>query len=247
MFWADEYNHPKFIEEDPISIPHQYSKKQDIEISGFIAAILAWGQRKTIINSTQKIMERMDFAPHDFIVNHQPQDLKKFTDCKHRTFNYTDLLYFIHFLNFHYSDHDSLEDALWPNEAISVEQGLNHFNRYFFSLPEAPDRTQKHIAAPYKHSACKRLNMFLRWMVRKDHAGVDFGIWKKISMHKLIIPLDVHVINSIHTLWPNSNIKPNWKGAVEVTKVLQRILPDDPVKLDFALFGHSIAMRKQIN
>lgn len=245
LAWADLYNQPIFIEEDPISIPHEYSKIQDQEIAGFIAASLAWGQRKTIIKSTHKILTQMDNAPHDFIINHEDNDLKKLEDCKYRTFNYTDLLYFIHFLKQHYQENNSLESAFFPKKNMNVEEGLNHFNQYFFSLPDAPKRTQKHVAAPYKKSACKRLNMFLRWMVRKDSKGVDFGLWDQIPPSKLLIPLDVHVLNAISELWNNTKIKANWKGVLEVSSAMSKILPEDPAKLDFALFGFSIEKRKQ--
>lgn len=245
LVWAELYNQPKFIKDDPISIPHEYQSLQDKEISGFIAASLAWGQRTTIINSTRKILEKMDNAPYDFILNHKEKDLQKLEDCKHRTFNYTDLLYFIHFLKHHYQKNVSLETAFFPQKKMNVEQGLNHFYEYFFSLPEAPRRTQKHVAAPNKKSACKRLNMYLRWMVRKDHNGVDFGIWESISPSKLLIPLDVHVLNSIAELWNKTSIKANWKGVLEVSSAMKRILPEDPAKLDFALFGYSIEKRKQ--
>lgn len=243
--WAEFYNRPVFIEDDPISIPHRFHKLQDIEISGFIAATLAWGQRKTIINSTNKIIDKMDNAPLDFILNHEDKDLKRFEDCKHRTFNYTDLLYFIHFLKHHYQSNKSLETAFFRSKDFNVEQGLNHFNQYFFSLPDAPQRTQKHVAAPRKKSACKRLNMFLRWMVRKDNKGVDFGLWEILSPSKLMIPLDIHVLNAIKELWRYDTIKPNWQGVEMVTKEMREILPEDPAKLDFALFGYSIEKRKQ--
>src|SRR6185437_15894042 len=177
------YNQPSFIEKDPVSIPHLFSKKQDKEISGFFAAILAWGNRTTIINNCSELRHWMDNKPHDFIVHHRDSDLKPFIHFVHRTFNATDLLYFISFLQWHYKNHTSLEDAFVPGKIYkhdTVEQALIHFHNYFFSL-EHPARTLKHIATPARKSACKRINMYLRWMVRKDNAGVDFGIWKKID------------------------------------------------------------------
>jgi len=178
------YNGPNFIELDPISIPHRFQKKQDIEIAGFFAAILAWGQRKTILNKCSELLVRMDNAPHDFLVNHVESDLKVFLDFKHRTFNEIDTLYFIHFLSWFYRHQGSLELAFLIGQTgalDSMESILTQFQRYFFSLEDAPSRTKKHISSPVTRSACKRINMYLRWMVRQDEQGVDFGIWKQIS------------------------------------------------------------------
>jgi uncharacterized protein (TIGR02757 family) len=204
-----QYNHTSFIEKDPISIPHTFTKKQDIEIAGLFAATLAWGNRTTIINNCRKLMIWMDNAPHDFIVHHKDTDLKPFVAFAHRTFNATDLLYFISFLQQHYLSHNSLEDAFVPVNTYKEEHAgpaLVHFHDYFFSI-EHPERTKKHIATPARNSACKRLNMYLRWMVRKDNAGVDFGIWKKIKPHQLICPLDVHVARVALRLELLDNIK----------------------------------------
>lgn len=233
------YNNLGFIEKDPISIPHSFTKKQDIEISGFFAAILAWGNRTSIINSSKKLMNWMDNAPHDFIVHHQETDLKRFLSFAHRTFNTTDLLYFIHFLNYHYNQHTTLEDAFVPAATYkesNVEQALIHFHNYFFSI-EHPQRTQKHIATPIRNSACKRINMYLRWMVRKDKRGVDFGLWKKIKPAQLICPLDVHVVRTAykHGLIPNE--KADWKNAVQLTNELKKLNNKDPVVYDYALFS----------
>lgn len=234
------YNQPRFIENDPIFIPHQYSKKQDIEIMGFFASIFAWGQRATIINKAKELGQRMDNSPYDFIRNHSEEDLKKLLGFKHRTFNDTDLLYSIEFLKNHYASSDTLENAFFPTEGMSVKDGLNHFRHYFFSLPEAPSRTGKHIPCPDKKSACKRLNMYLRWMVRKDDCGVDFGIWKKISPSQLICPLDLHVERAARKLGLLTREKPDWQAAEELTQNLRLFDPQDPVKYDFALFGISI-------
>ncbi len=156
-----------FIAHDPISIPHRFSKQQDIEIMGFIAATLAWGQRKTILNNCLRLIEAMDGAPYDFILHHREQDLERMAGFVHRTFNDTDLLYFIHFFSQYYRKHDSLEDAfadgVQPGD-VTIENGLNHFRKVFFSLDDAPHRTRKHVASPAQKSACKRINMFLRWM-----------------------------------------------------------------------------------
>ena len=235
---AAYYNRPSFIEKDPISIPHLFSKKQDIEISGFLAAVFAWGQRKTIINKSRELLMMMDNAPYDFILNHSEKELKVIEDFKHRTFNATDALYFIHFLNYYYSRNDSMEDLFFvPGEKGSVKHALVKFHESFFSLPDAPQRTRKHIPNPNRKSTCKRINMYLRWMVRKDQAGVDFGIWSKIKMKDLICPIDVHVDRVARKLSLIRRKQTDWLTAVELTENLRRLDPEDPVKYDFALFG----------
>ena len=174
-----QFNVPDFIPFDPVSIPHRFSLKQDIEIAGLFAAILAWGLRKTIINKCTELLGLMDNAPYDFVLHHQPDDLKRLESFRHRTFNPTDLLYFIHFLKEHYRRYDSLEDAFLSETAPqndTTEQGLIHFHEYFCNSEYFPERTRKHIATPLRKSTCKRLNMYLRWMVRQDRNGVDFGI-----------------------------------------------------------------------
>lgn len=234
------YNQPDFIRHDPICIPHQFKKKQDIEIAGFFAAVFSWGNRTTIINKSTELLHRMDGAPHEFIIDHRPGDLKKITGFKHRTFNDTDLLYFIAFLHHHYSRLDTLEDAFWQGMMQTdhnVKNGLNGFYRYFFSLPYAPDRTRKHIACPQSNASCKRLNMFLRWMVRSDKSGVDFGIWKKIRPAQLVCPLDVHVVRVAKRFGLLEKDKADWTSAEQLTEYLKKLDPDDPVKYDYALFG----------
>lgn len=235
-----EYNRPSFILTDPISIPHRYTIKQDIEISGFFASIFAWGNRTTIINKTRELMQLMDNAPYEFCLDHNENDLKSMLVFKHRTFNATDLLYFIEFLKFHYSHHSSLEDAFskWMNEDDeTVENALTGFHHYFFSLPDAPPRTRKHIASPEKNSTCKRLNMFLRWMVRKDECGVDFGIWEKIKPSQLVCPIDLHVARVAQRFQLITRKQIDWLTALELTNHLRKLDPADPVKYDFALFG----------
>jgi uncharacterized protein (TIGR02757 family) len=232
------YNRPSFIEADPISIPHLFKKKQDIEIAGLFAAVFAWGQRKVIIKKCKELLSIMDFAPHDFILNHKEKDLISFENFRHRTFNSTDALYFIHFLNFHYSRNNSLEDLfITDRKRQSVEAGLTEFHQIFFSLPDAPDRTRKHIPTPRRKSTCKKLNMFLRWMVRKDNMGVDFGIWKQIKMKDLICPIDVHVDRVARKLSLIKRKPADWLTALELTNSLRILDPEDPVKYDFALFG----------
>ncbi len=240
---VDEYNQPNFIANDPICIPHLFTLKQDIEIMGFIASILAWGQRKTIINKCKELIDRMGGKPYDFILNHQENDLKSLLGFKHRTFNDADLLYFVEFFKYHYTRFDSLEDAfligqerVLPNK-ISIEKSLNEFKQYFFSLPDFPLRTKKHVSSPVQKSTCKRLNMFLRWMVRQDDKGVDFGIWNRIAPSQLICPCDVHVERVARKFHLITLDKLNWKAAVELTDNLLLLDRDDPVKYDFALFG----------
>jgi len=243
---VETYNRPFFIDSDPISIPHSFSKKQDIEIAGFFAAIFAWGNRTTIINKSKELMDLMDNTPHDFVLNHQPKDLKNLLRFKHRTFNSTDLLYFIHFFHHHYKKHDSLETAFsigLDKKDINTENALNGFYDYFFSLPDVPSRTKKHIAAPKNKSSCKRLNMYLRWMVRNDKCGVDFGIWKNIKTSQLIMPLDLHVIRVAKRYQLLTRKQSDWQAAVELTETLKRFDPKDPVKYDYALFGMGVMER----
>ncbi|WP_029906107.1 TIGR02757 family protein [Prevotella sp. 10(H)] len=237
---AAQYNNPSFIENDPVSIPHSFTLKQDREIMGFFAAIFAWGQRKTIINKCRELSSRMDNSPYQFITQHSDSDLKKLLQFKHRTFNDTDLLYCIDFMKRHYAACDTLEDAFFPQPDMNVETALNYFEAYFFSHPDAPIRTRKHIPSPARKSACKRLNMFLRWMVRNDSNGVDFGLWKKIKPSDLICPLDLHVERTARKLCLLQRDKPDWQAAVELTNNLKMLNPSDPVKYDFALFGISI-------
>ncbi|QXU43148.1 TIGR02757 family protein [Pedobacter sp. D749] len=263
---VEQYNQPNFIANDPVCIPHLFEKKQDIEISGFFAAVLAWGQRKTIINKCGELLDRMDNAPYDFVLNHSDDDLKRLLNFKHRTFNDTDLLYFISFFKQHYENFESLEQAFIPKQDIyraeyleisstersievssevcytadlnfSIEQALNHFRSYFFSLEDFPHRTRKHISSPQQKSTCKRLNMFLRWMVRTDNKGVDFGIWNTLNPKDLICPCDVHVDRVGRLLGLINRKQTDWLTAVELTTHLRAFDPLDPVKYDFALFG----------
>ncbi len=243
---VQEYNIPGFIENDPVSIPHRYNKKQDIEIAAFWAAILAWGQRKTIINKCTELFDLMDNAPYEFVTNHQENDLKMFLRFKHRTFNATDTLYFISFFKWFYKRHESLEDAFVKNTPPgdeNVKTALINFHHLFFSLDDFPQRTRKHIATPESKSACKRINMFLRWMVRKDDKGVDFGIWDRISPSQLIAPCDVHVDRVARKLGLIHRKQTDWLTAVELTNALKQFDPDDPVKYDFALFGLGVESR----
>ena len=238
---AGHYNAPFFIENDPISIPHRFSLKQDIEIMGFFAATLAWGQRKTIISKCLELEERFGGEPYRFIREHSEEDLRALLGFKHRTFNDTDLLYFVDFLQRHYTRFDSLEDAfLSDGKFVSVESSLTHFENCFFDHPNAPQRTRKHVATPARNSTCKRLNMFFRWMVRDDDNGVDFGLWKRIPQSALICPIDVHVDRTARKLGLITRKQTDWKTAVELTENLRLLHANDPVKYDFALFGLSV-------
>lgn len=249
-----QYNQPGFIANDPVCIPHLFSKQQDIEIMGFWSATLAWGQRVTIINKCKELIALMDGAPYDFMMNHQEPDLKKLLKFKHRTFNDIDTLYFISFFRYHYERFSSLEDAFVPPNPLKgehdrqtppsggwgAEDVLNHFRSYFFSLPDYPHRTRKHVSSPSQKSTCKRLNMFLRWMVRKDDCGVDFGIWNRIKPADLIMPCDLHVDRVARKLNLITRKQTDWQTAVELTGRLREFDPLDPVKYDFALFGLGI-------
>ena len=237
-----EFNNPSFIKDDPVCIPHLFSRKQDIEIAGFFAAIFAWGNRKTIINKCKLLLQLMDNEPYDFCLHHQEQDLKKLEKFCHRTFNDTDLLYFISFFKSHYSKDKTMESAFFNNRTIkqdnnTIENSLNNFYDYFFSLEDVPSRTKKHIASPIKNSSCKRLNMYLRWMVRNDNRGVDFGIWKKVSPSQLICPIDVHVARVARHFNLLKRKMVDWQAAIELTNELKKFDKVDPVKYDFALFG----------
>jgi uncharacterized protein (TIGR02757 family) len=234
-----EYNQPSFIQNDPVCIPHLFAKQQDIEISAFFAAIFAWGNRTTIINKSKELMQLMDMQPHQFCLYASSKELKKLQDFKHRTFNATDLLYCVEFFRFHYNNYDSLEQAFLPNnkKPVTIFEALVYFHHYFFALEDVPKRTRKHIANPAKGSTCKRLNMFLRWMVRRDKQGVDFGIWKNISPSQLVCPIDVHVARVAKRFGLLDRKQIDWQAAEELTSYLQKLDPTDPVKYDFALFG----------
>ena len=247
---VDQYNRPSFIKDDPVCVPHLFTKKQDIEIAGFFAAIFAWGNRTTIISKSKELMQLMEMQPYEFCLNHELAGLKRISEFKHRTFNTTDLLYFVEFFKYHYNKYQSLEDAFLMNisEAFSREGGLVEaaligFHNYFFSLVHIPARTKKHIATPQKKSNCKRLNMFLRWMVRKDDRRVDFGIWNNIKPAELICPIDLHVARVARRLNLLNRKNVDWQAALELTKYLRTFDPLDPVKYDFALFGLGVIER----
>jgi len=245
---VDEYNQPFFIHNDPVSIPHLFSKKQDIEIAGFFAATFSWGNRTTIINKSKELLQRMDMSPYEFCLNHSPAKVKKLKGFRHRTFFDDDLFYFIEFLRYHYKQHDSLETAFsqWMQRSDeTIENVLNGFKKYFFSM-EHLKRTEKHIANPLQKSTCKRLNMFLRWMVRKDHKGVDFGIWNTIKPSQLVCPIDVHVTKIARRLNILERKQIDWQAAIELTNYLRTLDKNDPVKYDFALFGVGVSEPRSV-
>lgn len=244
---VEKYNHPDFIEDDPISIPHQFSKLQDIEIIGFWVAMLAWGQRSTIISKSKELLELMDNTPHDFVLNYQESDLKPFLKWKHRTFQPTDTLYFLDFFQRYYTENHSLELAFAKHISESdqhVGKVLEGFHQLFFDHENAPKRTQKHVATPARKSTCKRLNMFLRWMVRRDNKGVDFGLWKQIKPSQLLMPLDVHVDRVARKFNLIERKQTDWQTVLELTEKLRQFDSSDPVKYDFALFGYGLEMKK---
>ena len=229
----DLFNRKKFIESDPISIPHLFTKKEDIEIAGFLSATIAWGQRKTIINNAKKLVHLMDMEPYNFVMNHTEKDLKAFENFKHRTFNGIDAEYFIKALQHIYTKHQSLENAFLKS---NIQQGIHHFKQLFFEI-EHPRRTTKHVSDPLKNSSAKRINMFLRWMVRQDNRGVDFGIWKQLNPKDLMCPLDVHSGNVARKLGLLKRTQNDWKAVDELTINLREFDPEDPIKYDFSLFG----------
>ncbi|RLD62094.1 MAG: TIGR02757 family protein [Bacteroidetes bacterium] len=233
----DQYNRHEFIESDPISIPHQFTKKEDIEISGFLTATIAWGNRKMILRNANRLMELMDNAPYDFIKNFTDKDLKAFEGFVHRTFKGTDCVYFLKSLRNIYKNHGGLEGAfsIQP-KSINIKETIISFHNLFFEL-EHQHRTRKHVANPERNSAAKRINMFLRWMVRNDKRGVDFGIWDKLPTNKLLCPLDVHSGNTARKLGLLTRNANDWKATEELTESLREFDNSDPVKYDFALFG----------
>lgn len=233
-----KYNQISFIETDPISIPHQFSKKEDIEIAGFLTSIIAWGQRTTIINNANRLMNLMEGSPYEFIINANEKDFLKFENFVHRTFNGIDCVYFLKSLQNIYQNHEGL-DSVFSNlysKNQSIKETISQFNKVFFKLPHN-SRTEKHLANPNNGSAAKRLNMFLRWMIRKDKAGVDFGIWNQIPASALYCPLDIHSGNVARALGLLNRNQNDWNAVEELTGNLKIFDSNDPVKYDFALFG----------
>ncbi len=232
-----QYNHPIFLESDPIQVPHAFSSKEDIEISAFLTATIAWGNRKSIINNANKMMSLMDYSPLEFVQNHSESDLYRLKNFIHRTFNGNDLSFFIRSLKNIYTNHMGLESVFAINaDKLSLQNSISEFKKVFFEIPH-PLRTTKHISDPLKGSAAKRINMFLRWMVRDASTGVDFGIWDKISPAQLSCPLDVHSGNVARKLKLLRRKQNDAKALAELDASLRNLDPMDPVKYDFALFG----------
>ena len=247
------FNQPAFIDRDPVAIPHAFAAGPDREIAGLFAALFAWGNRTTILAKSRELMARMDHRPYQFIVHHSDQDLKGLLGFKHRTFTDTDLLYLVEFLHRHFTgthprtpagmDCSTLETAFstWMDPGDKdMEKALAGFYHYFCSAAEMPGRTRKHVATPERKSTCKRLNMYLRWMVRRDDRGVDFGDWQRISPAQLICPVDLHVARVARRFGLLQRQQTDWLAALELTAALRRYDPADPVKFDFALFGMGI-------
>ena len=232
-----QYNNQDFIESDPVQIPHLFSQKEDIEIGGFLSATIAWGNRKMIIKNAQKMMELMGNTPYDFVMSHNENDLERLENFVHRTFNGQDFSSFITGLRLIYQNHGGLENVFFKNQQNdSIQSGISDFKKIFFETPHQP-RTRKHISDPLNNSAAKRINMFLRWMVRNDNKGVDFGIWKGISPSILSCPLDVHSGNVARKLGLLNRKQNDAKALAELDLVLRGFNKNDPVKYDFALFG----------
>lgn len=234
---VDLYNRPSFIESDPISIPHQFTKKEDIEIAGFLAATIAWGNRKMILRNANRMMELLDHSPYEFVMNLTDDDLEKVGNFVHRTFNSDDLLYFLKALQYIYKFKGGLETIFKKYQTIdSLQPAIHELHKVFFEIPHEK-RTEKHISDPYKGSSAKKVNMYLRWMIRKDNNGVDFGIWDSISPSKLSCPLDVHSGNVARKLGLIKRKQNDAKAGAELDAILRSYDPSDPVKYDFALFG----------
>ena len=232
----EHYNTSEFIAADPVSIPHLFTKKEDIEIAGLFAATLAWGNRKSILKNAGELMDRMDHRPFDFISGHQKKDLKQFDHFVHRTFNATDLRFFISGLKHIYQTHGGLETAFTKDSGGNLKQAIGLFRSRMMEV-QHETRSEKHISDPFKKSSAKRLCMYLRWMVRNDNRGVDFGIWSSLSPASLHLPLDVHTGNVSRQLRLLKRSQNDWQAVEEITSQLRKMDPADPVKYDFALFG----------
>ncbi|MFO7719293.1 MAG: TIGR02757 family protein [Gillisia sp.] len=236
-FKVEQYNTPQFIATDPVQIPHLFSKKEDIEIAGFLTATIAWGNRKSILKNATSLMELMEHSPYDFVMNHQDEDLDSLENFVHRTFNGGDLQYFVRSLKNIYSRHLGLEGVFTKYaEKDSLQGSIHQFKKVFFELPHLA-RTEKHVSDPLKNSAAKRINMYLRWMIRSDAANVDFGIWNQLNAAQLSCPLDVHSGNTARKLGLLKRKQNDAKALAELDKNLRKLDPEDPVKYDFALFG----------
>ncbi len=234
---VDEYNTPSFIDSDPISIPHRFTRKEDIEISGFLAATIAWGNRKSIIKNANRMVELMGSSPYDFVMEHTDQQLEPLEDFVHRTFNGTDFIGFVNGLKHIYTSYNGLEGVFTKYQQTgTLQPAIAELKNLFFEA-EHHSRTEKHISNPLKGSSAKRINMYLRWLVRTDNAGVDFGLWDSIPSSSLSCPLDVHSGNVARKLGLLQRKQNDAKAVVELDNSLRKMDPLDPVKYDFALFG----------
>ena len=234
---VEKYNRLDFIEHDPISIPHRFTSKEDIEISGFLAATISWGNRTMILRNANRMMAYLDDSPYDFILHHSENDLERISTVIHRTFNAEDFIYFIKALKHIYKTHNGLEGIFNQYRTKdSLQPAIHQFRSKFFELPH-DSRTMKHISDPLKGSAAKKLNMYLRWMIRKDDRGVDFGLWKSISPSILSCPLDIHSGNVARKLGLLTRKLNDSKAVSELDANLREMDKEDPVKYDFALFG----------
>ncbi len=231
------YEQPKFIETDPVQIPHLFTKKEDIEIAGFLTATISWGNRKSILTNAHKLISLMGHAPFDFTLHHTETDLENLEDFVHRTFNSIDLRYFIKALQHLYNKYGDMEGFFKQfKDEENLQNAIHYFKKEFFSLPHQ-SRTEKHISDPHKNSAAKRINMFFRWMIRNPDAGVDLGIWKNLSSKQLSCPLDVHSGNVARKLGLLSRKQNDGKALSELDTKLRVLDSIDPVKYDYALFG----------
>jgi len=232
----ERFNSPGFIANDPVSVPHLFERKEDIEISGFLTAIIAWGNRNSIIKNAKLLVKSMDYAPHDFVLNATDPDYRSIQNFVHRTFNSVDLLFFLRSLRMIYREYGGLETVFEKGAENNLYEALLYFRAVFLSETHEP-RSEKHLANVAKNASAKRLCMFLRWMVRNDGRGVDFGLWKNIPASKLMMPLDLHTGNISRKLGLLQRKQNDWKAVEELTSALRRFDPEDPVKYDFALFG----------
>lgn len=241
-----EFNRPEFIADDPVSVPHLFSRKEDIEIAGFLAATIAWGQRPTIVKNGMRMMHAMSHSPYEFVMNAGQKDMNRISSFVHRTFNGKDFTTFIRCLRNIYSKHAGMESVFTKSlkQENNIMDAISEFRKVFFTVRHEK-RTEKHVSDPKRNSSAKRINMFLRWMVRKDSNGVDFGIWKSIPTASLMIPLDVHVGNIARELQLLHRKQDDRKAVEELTKALRQFDPLDPVKYDFALFGVGISSNKK--
>lgn len=234
-----KYNRFEFIENDPIQIPHRFDQKEDIEIAAFLSASIAWGQRPIIVRNANRLMELMEYAPADFVRNCTDKDLIIFESFKHRTFQSIDIQFFIKSLQNIYLNHGGMENVFSEGFKIDAQSALIAFNALFYQTSHQK-RSEKHLSNPAKNSAAKRLNMFLRWMIRHDKSGVDFGLWKSISPAQLMLPLDVHTARIGRGIGLLARKQNDWHAVEEITAALRLFDPDDPIKYDFALFGFGV-------